>query len=138
VLRSFGKFYGLAGLRLGFALAEPSLAARLTEALGPWAVSGPAAAVGTAALADAEWAAATRARLAAAATALDGLLAARGLAVLGGTALFRLAEAADAASRFERLAAGGILVRRFAEAPHRLRFGLPPDADATARLAAIA
>ncbi len=50
VLRSFGKAYGLAGLRLGFAIAEPNIAARLQEELGPWSVSGPALAIGRAAL----------------------------------------------------------------------------------------
>ena len=60
VLRSFGKFFGLAGLRLGFALASPAVAARLRAALGPWAVSGPALAVGAKALADTAWIERTR------------------------------------------------------------------------------
>ena len=60
VLRSFGKFFGLAGLRLGFALAAPEIAARLDASLGPWAVSGPAIAIGEIALADLAWAEATR------------------------------------------------------------------------------
>jgi cobalamin biosynthetic protein CobC len=41
VLRSFGKFFGLAGVRLGFVLAEPALLQALAELLGPWTVSGP-------------------------------------------------------------------------------------------------
>ncbi len=61
VLRSFGKFFGLAGVRLGFALAAPAVAARLRAGLGPWAVAGPAIAIGAAALQDEAWAAATRA-----------------------------------------------------------------------------
>ena len=63
VLRSFGKFFGLAGLRLGFALAAPKIAARLSAMLGPWAVSGPALAIGAKALADAAWIKKTRIRL---------------------------------------------------------------------------
>jgi len=63
ILRSFGKFYGLAGLRLGFAVTGPRTAARLREMLGPWAISGPAADIGAKALADHDWAEATRARL---------------------------------------------------------------------------
>ncbi len=135
VLRSFGKFYGLAGLRLGFALAPATLVARLETALGPWAVSGPAITVGTTALADDRWADATRQRLADAGARLDRLLAAAGLAVIGGTSLFRLAHAADAAARAERLGRHGILVRSFARQPGWLRFGLPPTPDAERRLA---
>jgi cobalamin biosynthetic protein CobC len=133
VLRSFGKFHGLAGLRLGFAIASAPIAARLRDALGPWAVSGPALAVGLAALADEAWAAATRARLAEAAAASDAVLAAGGCRVLGGTSLFRLAEVPP--GTFERLGRAGILVRRFDYWPDRIRFGLPPDAASLRRLA---
>ena len=90
LLRSFGKTYGLAGLRLGFALADPKLAATLREALGPWAVSGPALHAGQHALPDAAWRAAAADRLAADARRLDGLLARAGAEPLGGTRLFRL------------------------------------------------
>lgn len=136
VLRSFGKFFGLAGLRLGFAVAASDLAAALRARLGPWAVSGPALAIGAAALADGGWIADTRARLAADAGRLDGLLAAAGLQVTGGTALFSLVVTPGAASLYEHLGRQGILVRRFAERPDRLRFGLPGDEAAWRRLAA--
>jgi cobalamin biosynthesis protein CobC len=130
VLRSFGKFFGLPGLRLGFALADAATAARLRGTLGPWAVSGPALAVGTVALADAGWIAATRARLAVAAQRLDDLLTAAGLEIVGGTALFRLVRTPDADGLFAHLGRAGIFSRRFAEQPAWLRFGLPgPDAD---------
>jgi cobalamin biosynthetic protein CobC len=59
VLRSFGKFFGLAGVRLGFALAQPGLAEDFRSALGPWPVSGPALAIGERALADDAWIATT-------------------------------------------------------------------------------
>jgi cobalamin biosynthetic protein CobC len=130
VLRSFGKFFGLAGLRLGFAIASPKTAARLRAALGPWAVSGPALAVGTVALADRDWAEAMRARLADAAVRLDALLGGAGLAVSGGTPLFRLVRTARAPQLFYRLGVAGILVRHFPDQPGLLRFGLPgPEAD---------
>src|SRR5262249_13236589 len=90
VLRSFGKFFGLAGLRLGFAIAAPEIAARLAAMLGPWAVSGPALAIGAEALADAAWIKRTRSRLAKSAERLDGMLADSGLDIAGGTNLFRL------------------------------------------------
>jgi cobalamin biosynthetic protein CobC len=136
VLRSFGKFFGLAGLRLGFALAPPEIAGRLAAALGPWAVSGPALAIGAAALADAAWIAATRMRLAAASRRLDDLLAVAALEAVGGTALFRLVRTPVADALFEHLGAAGIFVRRFAGEPTWLRFGLPGDEPAWQRLAA--
>jgi cobalamin biosynthetic protein CobC len=136
VLRSFGKFYGLAGVRLGFALAPPDLAARLAAWLGPWAVSGPALAIGAAALVDSAWAQAMRERLDAEARRLDAALAAAGLDVAGGTSLFRLVEARAADEVFRHLGRAGIWVRRFAERPAWLRFGLPADEAAWERLRA--
>jgi cobalamin biosynthetic protein CobC len=136
VLRSFGKFFGLAGLRLGFALAAPAITARLAAWLGPWAVSGPALAAGEAALADAVWAQSTRERLRRDAQRLDGLLSRSGLEVIGGTPLFRLARCATAKERFEHLGRAGILVRHFTENPIWLRFGIPADEAAWTRLRA--
>ena len=134
VLRSFGKFFGLAGLRLGFALAEPALAARIRDAFGPWPFSGPAIEIAGAAFGDQDWIAATRQRLAESAARLDALLQARGLTVIGGTSLYRLAGHDDAQQIFARLGAAGILVRRFEIDPSRLRFGLPADEPAWQRL----
>ncbi len=126
VLRSFGKAFGLAGLRLGFALAMPRTAATIRDAVGPWAVGGPALAVGCEALADSGWLARTGTRLQRDAAALDAALAAAGCRVVGGTRLFRLAQAP--AGLFERLGRAGIFVRRFDDRPGYLRFGIPrPD-----------
>lgn len=134
VLRSFGKAYGLPGLRLGFALCAPALATLLRALLGPWAVNGPALAIGARALHDAEWlAAAAQARRADAAR-LDALLRKGGYDVAGGAALFRLAIHPQAPERFLALCAQGILTRDFAERPEWLRFGLPGDAAAWRRL----
>jgi cobalamin biosynthetic protein CobC len=136
VLRSFGKFFGLAGVRLGFALAPVEIASQLRAALGPWAVSGPALAIGTAALADATWIAQTRTRLAAAAQRLDTLLVAAGLELAGGTSLFRLVRTPAAGELFQRLGRAGVFVRCFAEQPTWLRFGLPGDEPQWQRLTA--
>ncbi|WP_421994600.1 threonine-phosphate decarboxylase CobD [Reyranella sp.] len=136
VLRSFGKTYGLAGLRLGFAIAPPALAGRLREALGPWSVSGPALSIGRQALEDGAWLAATATRLAGDAARLDAVLMAAGFSVVGGTALFRLAGHRDAAALADRLGQCGIHVRVFEHRPHWIRFGIPGDAPAFDRLAA--
>jgi cobalamin biosynthetic protein CobC len=137
VLRSFGKTYGLAGLRLGFALAVPETARGIASALGPWAVSGPALAVGRAALADRAWREAAAAARAADAARLDRMLARAGGAIVGGTCLFRLARFADAPGLFERLGAAGIYVRRFADRSDLLRFGLPADKGQWCRLSRV-
>jgi len=136
VLRSFGKTYGLAGLRLGFAIAERELIARLREELGPWAVSGPALAIGRQALADDAWLTATAARLEHDGRRLDKLLAGAGFTPVGGTPLFRLVCHDNVPGIVERLGHHGIHVRAFAHAPDQLRFGLPGDGEAFRRLAA--
>lgn len=128
VLRSLGKFIGLAGARVGFVLAAPALLTALDEALGPWTISGPARLLATQALADHPWQAATSQRLAHDAQRLHTLLAAHGLTPSGGSALFQWLRHDAASAVQDRLAARGIWVRRFAE-PASLRFGLPQGAD---------
>jgi cobalamin biosynthetic protein CobC len=131
VFRSFGKFYGLAGLRLGFVVVSHAEQRRaFREALGDWPVSGPAVAVGTEAYADIEWQSAQRARLIESARRLDGLLTRAGLTVVGGTPLFRLARCEDSDALFRHLAAHGILTRPFSRDATLMRFGLP-GADET-------
>ena len=134
VLRSFGKTYGLAGLRLGFAVAPAGLAAPLRAALGPWAVSGPAIEAGRLALRDAEWLAAARQARAADASRLDRLLASLADAPPRGTSLYRLMESRRAPGLFAHLGGNGIWVRRFAQDPRLLRFGLPGSEPAWSRL----
>jgi cobalamin biosynthetic protein CobC len=135
VLRSFGKTYGLAGVRLGFAIAQPDMASRLRAELGPWAVPGPALEIGRRALDDDTWLRAARERLVADGARLDGLLRAAGFEIAGGTLLFRLAHHPSAAAFVQRLGQHGIHVRTFADAPDQLRFGLPGDDEAFRRLA---
>lgn len=134
VLRSFGKFFGLAGLRLGFAVAEPDLARRIADRLGPWAVSGPALHVASVTLGDAGRIAEIRRRMAENATRLEAVLAGNGLAVAGRTRLFALVEDARAQRIYEELCRRHILVRRFGDRPHWLRFGLPGSDAARSRL----
>lgn len=135
VLRSFGKTYGLAGVRLGFAVGEAYPIAALRAAMGPWAVAGPALAIGTQALGDAEWLAEAGAARAADAARLDVLLSSLGR-VVGGTTLFRLLATPDAQALFAHLGRHGIYVRRFQNEAAWLRVGLPGDAAAWERLEA--
>jgi cobalamin biosynthesis protein CobC len=135
VLRSFGKAYGLAGLRLGFAVAPARLAARLRDELGPWAVSGPALEIGRIALENDSWLTTAAERLAADRKRLDALLVAAGLRLRGGTPLFRLADHPQARGFIDALGRQGIHVRGFADQPTWLRFGLPANEEEFHRLA---
>ncbi|MGQ0581806.1 MAG: threonine-phosphate decarboxylase CobD [Reyranella sp.] len=136
VLRSFGKAYGLAGVRLGFAIAEKRIADRIRDELGPWAVSGPALEIGRRALADPAWLQAATVRLAADRRRLEALLVSSGFTILGGTPLFCLACHPDAGRLVEKLGRQGIHVRRFAHEPQWLRFGLPAGDSEFVRLGA--
>lgn len=134
VLRSFGKFFGLAGVRLGFALAYEAIASRLAAQLGPWAVAGPALEYGVRALGDTGWQDAMRARLGVEAARLDGLLDFHGVPVSGGTSLFRYIDFDRAGSLFSALGERGILLRHFADRPNVLRIGLPGREEEWKRL----
>ncbi len=126
LLRSFGKTYGLPGVRLAFACGADPLLARLRAALGPWPISAPALAAGRAARPAPPGRAPPRPARAPASARLDALLLASGLSIEGGTRLFRLASHPDAHRIWQRLGEAGIMTRRFAHAPAHLRFGIPP------------
>ncbi len=134
VLRSFGKFFGLAGARLGFVLGEAALLERLAQRLGPWAVSGPARAMGRALLADYPGQARQRQRLLEDGQRLARLLADCALPAWGEEVPFRLVPHAEAAALHAYLAERAILTRLFSELP-ALRLGLPGDEAGWQRLA---
>lgn len=136
VLRSFGKFFGLAGMRLGFAIGTEFDTERLKRALGPWAVAGPALGIGARALADTDWQEKTRRRLTEDAERLDELLTGAGMEIVGGTSLYRLARTPDAPAIHEKLGHAGIMVRMFDRNPEWLRFGLPGTGSDWRRLEA--
>lgn len=126
VLRSLGKFFGLAGARVGFMFAEQSLRDALAARLGPWPVAGPSRWVAQRALADRDWQAQQRARLATEGARLEALLRATGWGAVSGCVLFQRVLIADAAALNEAFCRRGILLRHF-DAPAALRFGLPED-----------
>jgi cobalamin biosynthetic protein CobC len=122
VLRSLGKFFGLAGARVGFIFAAADILNKINETMGPWAISGPSREVARLALQDTAWQAAARPRLAAASQRLQASLAPLG--EVKATALFATLNSPQAAELHEALARQGILTRHFDQQP-LLRFGLP-------------
>ena len=135
ILRSFGKFWGLAGARLGFVFGPKDDIATLSAMAGPWPVSGAALIIGRAAYADLSWATITRQRLQAEIPRIDALAHTAGWQVAGGTALFRLYHTPDAPAAQARLARAHIWSRTFPWHPHWLRLGLPGSEPEWARLA---
>jgi len=131
VLRSLGKFFGLAGARVGFVFANADIRNKINEAMGPWAISGPAREVARLALHDTAWQAAARLRLLAAEQRLQALLAPLG--EVKSTALFATLNSPHATELHQYLAGRGILTRHFDQQP-LLRFGLPGNEAAWQRL----
>lgn len=136
VLRSFGKFYGLAGLRLGFVMGAADDVAALAAMAGPWAVSGVALAIGREALADAAWRARTIGRLHGEVQRLDRMAGAAGWELVGGTMLFRTYAVADAGDLQRALAGDQIWSRTFPYSKTWVRLGMPGCDAEWQRLAA--
>ena len=134
VMRSLGKFYGLAGVRFGAALCSKTLAARLAEQLGPWAVSGPALAIASDALGNTAWQKKSLKKLSNEREKLEEVLIKNGLEVVGGTSLFVLTRHGKANELWEHLAKEKILTRLFPGKPEWIRFGLPSGKAALNRL----
>ncbi|RCW86237.1 threonine-phosphate decarboxylase CobD [Phyllobacterium bourgognense] len=134
ILKSFGKFFGLGGLRLGFALTAHDVADALKLRLGPWAVSGPALTVASHAFSDEILLAGFAKRLSARRELLGRVLAEAGLFQVGGTMLFSLVEFEQVQKLHEALCEHQVLTRKFDYAPQWLRFGLPLDENAAERL----
>ena len=134
VLRSVGKFFGLAGVRLGFVGAHPDLLGALADLLGPWAVSGPAQQIAGAALLDRAWQDAMRRRLLDEGARLHALLAEHRIDA-GGSALFQWWPQAQPEAFWRHMAERGIWVRLFTHAARGIRLGLPPDENGWLRLA---
>ncbi|MBJ7311412.1 threonine-phosphate decarboxylase CobD [Rugamonas sp. CCM 8940] len=133
VLRSVGKFFGLAGVRLGFVAARPTLLSELADLLGPWSVSGPAQDIALAALRDRAWQSAMRQQLNHSGTRLQRLLVEHHIDA-SGCALFQWWPEPRAEQFWRHMAERGIWVRLFQQAARGIRLGLPPDEAAWRRL----
>lgn len=133
VLRSLGKFFGLAGARVGFVFAEQALLKELADLLGPWPISGPSRSIAKLALHDTAWQTGTRKRLSNHGLRLQQLLNHFGLSPDGGSTLFQWVKTIDAAAIHEQLARQGIFTRLF-DKPAGLRFGLPATEQQWSRL----
>jgi cobalamin biosynthesis protein CobC len=134
VLRSLGKFWGLAGVRCGFIAAEDHLLDELSARLGPWTVSGPARWVAQRALADRIWQRTQTLQLAASSERLANLLNAHSLRSPSGCALFRWVPTALASELFEAFAKRAVLLRKYDKG---LRFGLPGNEAQWQQLEAV-
>lgn len=128
VLRSFGKFFGLAGLRLGFLVGPDVITQKLARRLGPWGVGTGTLHIGQQAYADAAWITATRGALTASMNRLRAMVDPALGTSIGGTSLFHLLEMSNAQKAAGHLAAHGIFVRTFPDMPNYLRVGLPGEA----------
>jgi cobalamin biosynthetic protein CobC len=133
VLRSLGKFFGLAGARVGFVIAESVLLKQLQTLLGPWTVTAPSRWTAMQALSDRAWLETMRRQLIRNGERLTELLTQYGLAPSGGCALFQWVRTPRAVVLHEQLARHGILTRLF-DTPASLRFGLPGSDSDWARL----
>jgi cobalamin biosynthetic protein CobC len=133
VLRSVGKFFGMAGARAGFVCANATLLDVARERLGPWTVTGPVRYALRHALADIAWHAQARTRLQACSARLAQLLAKQGIVPTAGCAFFQWWRSDRAGDMHRALATQGIFTRLF-DRPHSLRFGLPEDDAAFERL----
>jgi cobalamin biosynthetic protein CobC len=125
VLRSFGKFFGLPGLRLGFVLCAAALSRKLTQAIGPWPVCSAARSVAVHAFDDVPWQLDMKQKLNREANRLSQFLQSVGLPPNSGTCLFQWIKTPQAAQWHEQLASQAVLTRYFAS-PESLRVGLPP------------
>ncbi len=134
VLRSFGKFFGLPGVRLGFLAGPSSLTGALSMRLESWPVSGPALAIGTRALNDRAWQSKMMTRLADEVADLNVMLNTQLITIFGGTSLYVLIALRKPHELHEALARRKIWTRIFPYAPTWMRLGLPGSPDALARL----
>lgn len=129
ILRSMGKFFGIAGIRCGFVIGDNELLHRLANKLGPWSLTGPTRYIAKQALLDEAWQNKTRINLNKSSLRLHKILSLAGFSPAGGTDLFQWLEHVDANEIFHACAEKGVLIRLFekttATSKPSLRFGLP-------------
>ncbi|MCW8329132.1 aminotransferase class I/II-fold pyridoxal phosphate-dependent enzyme [Photobacterium sp. SDRW27] len=126
VLRSVGKFFGLAGARVGFVFAEQAIKDSLSNLIGPWTVTGPSRSVVKQALSDSAWQSSARVLIHNNSIRLSRLIAERLTARTSGTDLFITAFLYDATFCYDFLCREKVLTR-LCDEKNALRFGLPAD-----------
>ena len=137
ILRSIGKFFGLAGIRLGFAYCDSQRREQLENALGIWPVSAPSLYIGASALNDTTWIKRAHKTIEARSAGLDQVLDDADLEIIGGTMLYTLIRYSRAEKLVKYLAQNHILVRHFTGRKEWIRFGLPANVNQTKRLAKV-
>ncbi len=125
ILRSFGKFFGLAGLRLGFAIGHKDDITLLRNKLGSWPISGPAIEIATQAFHDKDWIKKTQHRLHQNRKLLNSFLITKNIEIIGGTNLFTLIRNDNIKQMQASLANYAIWTRIFAYEPDWMRIGIP-------------
>lgn len=133
VLRSLGKFFGLAGVRSGFVLAEEKLLRQIQVELGPWAVSGPTRYVSQLAVQDVIWQQSSIEMLKKKSLKLkkilkDIMLKNNIKSTVKGTDLFQTVYFSGAESLHIELARNGILTRLLDD-KSGIRFGLGKESQ---------
>jgi len=127
VLRSFGKFFGLAGIRIGFACTTEIWRDIIKESIGPWSINGPALFIAEQALQDTQWQIEQSLRLEKYSKKLQELLKLHlPNASIKANALFITVFLDNAASVYEKLCQQGVYVR-LTDEQNALRFGVGND-----------
>ena len=134
LLRSLGKFFGLAGLRLGIARLPNFIKQKTILEFGPWSVNALALKIAQYALQDKTWISNTRLNLKSNADNLSDILIKSGFHTMGKTDLFQLVEHRDFEYINNKLTQNGIYVRTFENDKKLMRFGLPKNEEEFLRL----
>ncbi len=141
ILRSLGKFFGLAGIRCGFVIADKELLQLIATKLGPWALTGPTRYIAKQALLDKAWQKQVCEDLTNSSARLFHILNEAGLKPTGSNALFQWLSHPDAEHIYEVCAKQGILIRYFEKVitsnttvMPSLRFGLAGKEEQWQRL----
>ena len=129
VIRSFGKFFGLAGLRLGYVFSGKEIIRKFKRFFGPWQISKMSVKIATIAFSDDVWIKKTKNNLNEKANAIDNLMKKINWKITGGTNLFRLYSTSNSDLAQKLLAEKFIWSRKFSYSKKWIRLGIPNERD---------